>query len=493
MQANEFEKKVQQKMDELQLYPSAGVWPEVEKRIRRQKRRRRIIFWWLLPLLLAGGGTTLLIMTREDKDNTHASGPATTLTNTTPKENSTNTTSIPETKDPAPVTNKPVAKETKGQDEKRPPVPVITLDAKPVLPATKKGKQNEWEKQLTDKGNAFFDQQAGAKKKVAKKQKMNNEDTGRPEDKKDTMEASAKPVSDVALTPKKETGENENKKFLPVTKEKPLIDKRADSVLAADKKTVAPADSGKEKEPVTKTPQKKKQDWEWGIHAASGISGRASGFSLFPQAKAEMLNSGNPGANPQAPVPPGKSSNGLYAMAGVNAKKKLGRKTAVSVGIDFSYYSTRQQTGVFVDSSRLVYAGDYSANATGYYRNGTASNRHSNYFFVSTPISIHWQLNKGKKIPLVWENSLSPRILLGSNALVYDAAYNIYYRDKGIFRKFQLSYQTGIYAQFGQATKHPFATGLFLNYHISQLQKVETDNRNHLLSFGVQVKWTLKK
>ena len=55
MPVNEFEKKVQQKMDELQLRPSPGVWTEVEKQIRQDKRRRRvIIYWWLLPILLAG-------------------------------------------------------------------------------------------------------------------------------------------------------------------------------------------------------------------------------------------------------------------------------------------------------------------------------------------------------------------------------------------------------------------------------------------------------
>ena len=55
MPVNEFEKQVQQKMEELQLKPSAEVWAEVEKRIRKEKKRRRVIFWWLFPLVLAGG------------------------------------------------------------------------------------------------------------------------------------------------------------------------------------------------------------------------------------------------------------------------------------------------------------------------------------------------------------------------------------------------------------------------------------------------------
>ena len=68
MPVNEFEKKVQQKMDELQLRPSPGVWTEVEKQIRQNKRRRRvIIYWWLLPILLAGGIATYLVINNDVK------------------------------------------------------------------------------------------------------------------------------------------------------------------------------------------------------------------------------------------------------------------------------------------------------------------------------------------------------------------------------------------------------------------------------------------
>jgi len=40
---NEFEKQVQQKMEELQLVPSAPVWEKIEEQIRRKKDRRRLI------------------------------------------------------------------------------------------------------------------------------------------------------------------------------------------------------------------------------------------------------------------------------------------------------------------------------------------------------------------------------------------------------------------------------------------------------------------
>src|SRR5688500_12607969 len=53
----EFEKQVQDKMEELQFTPSAPVWTNIEKVIRKKKDRRRILFWLPLVALGLGGGT----------------------------------------------------------------------------------------------------------------------------------------------------------------------------------------------------------------------------------------------------------------------------------------------------------------------------------------------------------------------------------------------------------------------------------------------------
>src|SRR5687768_978518 len=57
MSDHEFEKKVQQKMDDLRLRPSDAVWAEVERNLRREKRRRRALLWLpLMGILLTAGG-----------------------------------------------------------------------------------------------------------------------------------------------------------------------------------------------------------------------------------------------------------------------------------------------------------------------------------------------------------------------------------------------------------------------------------------------------
>ena len=67
MQENEFEKRVQQKMDELKIAPSDAVWQKIEPQIRKEKRRRWLLIF--LPVMFIGllyGGYVLL--TSNDPD-----------------------------------------------------------------------------------------------------------------------------------------------------------------------------------------------------------------------------------------------------------------------------------------------------------------------------------------------------------------------------------------------------------------------------------------
>src|ERR1044071_1364956 len=50
MQKSEFEKQMQQKMDELKMHPSESIWPKIEVQIRKEKRRRWILIF--IPVML---------------------------------------------------------------------------------------------------------------------------------------------------------------------------------------------------------------------------------------------------------------------------------------------------------------------------------------------------------------------------------------------------------------------------------------------------------
>src|SRR3954467_131243 len=55
MHKADFEKKVQQKMQELRFHPSDKVWKGVEAGISKEKRRRPLAVWLLIGTALLGG------------------------------------------------------------------------------------------------------------------------------------------------------------------------------------------------------------------------------------------------------------------------------------------------------------------------------------------------------------------------------------------------------------------------------------------------------
>ena len=54
MEQNNFEKQVQQKMEELKIHPSESAWGNIEKRIAQNSNRKKLIFILsiLIPLVL---------------------------------------------------------------------------------------------------------------------------------------------------------------------------------------------------------------------------------------------------------------------------------------------------------------------------------------------------------------------------------------------------------------------------------------------------------
>src|SRR5687768_15749932 len=72
MQKQNFENKVQQKMEELSFVPSEPVWHKIEEGIRKKKERRRIIFWIIFPLMLLSGGSYLYLSNTKQDQNLSA-------------------------------------------------------------------------------------------------------------------------------------------------------------------------------------------------------------------------------------------------------------------------------------------------------------------------------------------------------------------------------------------------------------------------------------
>jgi cytoskeletal protein RodZ len=106
MSDHDFEKQVNQKLEELKLRPSDTVWMEVERNIRQHKRRRRFLWLWSAALLitLTTSGVVLYHYTSDTRKTTEmaqtkpaalSNEPTTVSPNSTNKQ-ATTVQSVPE-------------------------------------------------------------------------------------------------------------------------------------------------------------------------------------------------------------------------------------------------------------------------------------------------------------------------------------------------------------------------------------------------------------
>jgi hypothetical protein len=517
MRANEFEKGVSEKMGEFRLQPSAPVWPEVERRIRERKRRRILFFWFSLAgIILAGlggwwimdnskqpvsgsinqaatettagnnkqektGNKTGSVSNHPDSENKTVTGKATTNT-------ATETASATLTATPSAGITKPVpATNTKK----------INGIQAPALSEIKPGKSVKQSNTYPSNNitSAITGGNSGKSKRAGNKPTANTKKAAKPEPVTETAV-----VAQIAAVPpvvEQPTVINKNE-----------VDKNA-TVVDITNKAVIPADTVKaiavvQQDPLPGSPTKKSSKqpkWQTGVQFGFGQSRLTrGGFNIFSEKSYDALQAGgsvnnNPGTgnvyslNYADSVP----LKGPAFQAGVYAKRKLGKRTAFSAGVNLSYYSGKQRVGVFVDSVRRI-SSFTTDTREGFYRAGSSSRFNNRYYYFQFPLLIHWQLNKGHKIPPVqWENGIAPTFMAGSRALVYDRVNRVYFRDKSVYSSFGLIFQTGLTAEFGTAKKHPLSAGLFYKYHFSRLQKINPPDFNYLSSYGIQLRWLIKK
>jgi len=401
MQANEFEKEVKERMDELQLYPSAGVWPEVEKRIRKEKKRRWVIFWWLLPLLLAGGaGTWYLLNNKNRKDIAQQE---TSLT--VPENKKENNISKPN-----PVVSDTPAIAVPYNKQPNEFKTIKPEDNVNTIAAARPGTVTKTEMVITQRGAKR--RSAGTNQPVPDVAQGNETQTLPVS----PLSAADKPAIAANRLPQQTDKVNDNRVAVktPVDNVKP-----DDSVVTA----VAPA---KEKitEPGTvvtagQLQDKKKNKWETGISFTAGSFSRVDG-NFAGLAKSFDVNSSFNNSGSFIAQPPGQLAGGVHLQVGFYAKKNIGKKTAFSTGLLVSANSVIQQVGVYYPVN-TVGLGSSPRFASGYYSGGSVTAVANRYTLVSVPFLLHWQLNKGKKVPLAWENGFSASVIPVYKTFVFDS------------------------------------------------------------------------
>src|SRR5206468_1027936 len=118
----------------------------------------------------------------------------------------------------------------------------------------------------------------------------------------------------------------------------------------------------------------------------------------------------------------------------------LSKRISFSAGINYHYYSTTIATGMKINTTLATYNNMGQAiRATSYYENGQSQHFTNQYHLIEVPLSANYQINKSKRIPLVWELGLTPGYIVSSNALYYDPNTNVYFKNYLQPNKWQLN------------------------------------------------------
>jgi hypothetical protein len=431
MHDREFEKKVQQQMQELRLAPGSEVWMRVREDLRKKKRRRPVIIWLLFAGLLLGGSAWLLYGI-QDNNNGQATAVTKPAATTSTKDATSSTKTISPVTKPATATPDPAGTGT---------TTTITAASETSLPAPRKQRTAPVIKQITN---------PVTKKK---EQPVLYED----EDKTGMI-----PVE--TLVP-----EDPSLRYANVSMEfyQPAIDIIIAPPAAPPGSTTPP-----------KTTPGKQPNWQWGVQAGGGVSDMAMQLFEGNTRVADFAYNSGGGSVSGPPIGSGNiprassvSSGAAFQLGGF-VSKRIGRKLRLKAGLSYEYYSNNIIVGERVPSQRVVNQGTADSVMVGEYYKATGSNKYTNsYHFASLPVSVQWQIGNHAKRNIVWENGITLSRMLHTNALVYDGVGGAYYTDNSVFNKMQWSLSTSLLFSIKSKSNIQFFAGPHFQYGLSSLVK----------------------
>lgn len=527
MSESEFDKQVQREMEGLRLRPSAAVWENVEKELRRKKRRRVLVFFWLLA------GISLLgysgyYFTQKGKsslaESSYAPGGATAgkagqpagEQSTRPPGNPTAGTlpADPGSGGQAVEPSSPMKETTAAGTAADAPAANNTLDNKD--PETNAG--NKTIQQPTSGTSDQFaaisasgDKRSRTKKTTVRKNQPPAAIEGalvsgtRKKNKaKPVVEepaAKATGTEQVSQADQQVAAAPQTAPVSPIVSQD-SVKAGADSAVAA----IAPAPA------EAKVPQLKKKPSskiKWSLDLGFGLSGPISSPFLIGSANKSNTDPPQQNANfPTSPITPPGSFGPVYTprsdinpgpsfRVGILGEWAISKRSSIATGLQYLYQSNNIRTGYYTDTSvRFDNYASQPVSVNSLYRGGSQKTFTNRYHYLQVPVNFQWQVNAGKKLPIILNAGIAAGYLLTTNALAYDSLQGgVYYHDKNAFNRFQFTFHTGLAFRFGNNKVFQWSIGPEVSMGLRSQVKEEYDKKQYPLYLGVQgrVYWPRKR
>jgi hypothetical protein len=477
---NEFEKQVQQKMEELKLVPSEPVWQKVEMQIRKKKDRRKLIFWIPLLALLLGGGLWIGI----DQYSNNISYDKNNDEKTHHQIQRQDSFVQPEQS----VTDQIIKKPQEQNLETTLSLPPeektsSTITGESIRLSTTSAFQNSKQRVKLRKENSFPEQQ--------EKSSAKNNET----DLTETQTKTREPVIQQDQV-NKPTDQKQNSPDSNLT----TVSSHQKNDSLAGNETVTPKVDSIKSDSINQVHIKKyaASKWKLSFAVSGGISGsgRLDVFNGFLSENKSMdyvppvLNTGSGPGSVTLFYPPSNIRREISFGLQAHLKKQLTSQISFSVGFGYNYYSNSILVGRRVDQNLIIRnysVREYFMNSNSNYSNGTLEFYHSHYHFVTLPLALDWKLLK--KHPLTLSTGISIQYLAQTNGLIFDYNNQAYFHNKNAFNRLQLFSDLGLNYSF-PVKKNSIAIGPELQYGISRLEK--GNSNHHLFMYSLKAQLQLK-
>lgn len=483
---NDFEKQVKQKMEELTFVPQEPVWTNIEKQIRQKKKRRSAILW--LPVMLVLIGSGILLHSRYSMTNHLEKRADIRVTHNQNHEPSRQNESYTETNQNSTVNHSNESEKSSGKKNDN-PSKINSEAGRTDKTAAETGSLTTVDRQAKGQKHINIHKQSlnGTANHVALTKKSETINLASIENPPSNIQsrASERHRSSTKLFPSSQSTE---KQFSAVQiGNEPLMQNfQGLNSTFLGREIIRTDIAGNTVAAIIKDPLASKginRKWRKGITVSTGISSMNNGLAITRRAMDFNYIAGpnSSGNTPGSFIAPSNIKNGLSFAVGFALKKQLGKRSFFSTGLQYNYYSTKITVGsnirrdTLLSSNRAVR--DFYLNSA-YVTNNVAyvtstSEYINKYHFVSLPAIIDFQVFR--KIPLDLYAGLSYQRLVATNALQYDYAKSIYYKDNTVLNKNQFFSELGINYSF--LKNHSLIVGPQFQYSFTSLD----GNSNHHL------------
>ncbi|MEO6229417.1 MAG: hypothetical protein ABJB11_09985 [Ferruginibacter sp.] len=502
MQENNFEKQVQQKMEEFRVTPASEVWQKVELEIIRKKRNWRVLLVIAFSIILLGtagiGWWNYSFTPATNKLSTinHSQSQPQNVINDSLKKYSENSSNTPgenhtldgfskkadDTNSTSNLSNKIKKQERQLSENNTKETAVKALNvfeerqemiSETVLKSNRKIKGKTKAKTNTSISNgeiedapddSIFDKQNQVGKTVIYLPKIDR--------------------SGILLS----KSINKREQTIAVKNDSSIVQLKAalqnlqEQLLVTTENKVVTANS-------------KKSRWQFGLNLSFGISTTRNSYLGIPStgedkvfADPSQVNSGTGGtANAGVPQQPSAIKSGKAFVIGAFAKRSLSPRLSILTGINYKFYSTNMFIGSRFDSS-----GAFSSVAS-YYRSGSSINYNNHFHFIEIPFSLQWKISKQSKLPLYINAGFTVTQLVNTNALQYNSSTGYYYKDNSFFKNTSVNISSKLLIDISKHNSQRFLLGPELNFNIGSMSNNGFYQKKHYSYLGISLQKAIGK